>query len=95
MNGFGTSAPEIFAVLPVASGVCTEINNRATGNAIAPTATDLGNFASTSISQTQALTNWPTVASAGISLISVVTGCVNNVNAGSAGDYYYQILVIQ
>jgi len=95
VNGFGTSAPEVLAVLHVASGVCAEINNRAIAQAIEPTSTDLGNFVSTSTSQTQALTNWPTVSNAGISLVSVSTGCVNNANTGSLGDYYYQILAIQ
>lgn len=95
VNGFGTAAPEVFAVLHVASSVCAEINNRSTANATEPTATDMGNFASASTSQTQALTNWPTIGNAGINLTGVATGCVNNANAGSAGDYYYQIMAIQ
>jgi len=94
VNGFGTSSPEVFAVLHVASGVCAEINNRSTGLSNEPTALDIGNFASTSTTQTQALTNWPT-ATQGSALTGVTTGCVNNSNAGSLGDYYYQILAIQ
>lgn len=95
MNGFGTSDPEILAVLPIAPGVCAEVNNRSTGISVEPTATDLGDFTSTSTSQTQALTNWPTLAGQGINLTGITTGCVNNSNSSSSGDFYYQVLAIQ
>ena len=89
INGLGSSASEIFATLRVASGVCAEINNRATGTSSTPTGADLGNFASQVTVSANTVTNWP----AGMAGLS--TGCVNNTNAGSTGTYFYQVMAIQ
>jgi hypothetical protein len=54
--------------LNITSGVCAEINNRANGQAIAPSANDLGNFAVTSatgnIATTTLVGHWPATNSA-------------------------------
>jgi len=95
ISGFGTSSPELFAVLQVSSTVCAEINNRVTGTASAPTGADLGNFdavaATTDTAHT--VTNWATMATP--VLTGVATGCVNNTNTATTGYYYYQILAVQ
>jgi hypothetical protein len=92
VNGFGTSASEVFAVLRVAPGVCSEINNRSTGTSATPAGADLGNFASQETVSANTVTNWP---GSSPNLSGVGTGCVNNTNTGSLGTYYYQILAIQ
>jgi len=92
VNGFGTSAGEVFAVLCVAAGVCSEINNRALGNPLTPAGADLGNFASLVTTTAQTVTNWPASSP---NLAGMSTGCVNNTNAGSSGTYFYQIMAIQ
>ncbi|MDE1901705.1 MAG: hypothetical protein KGI37_08690 [Alphaproteobacteria bacterium] len=96
--GFGTSASEVLAVLRVSEGVCAEINNRSTGYDVAPTTgADLGDFTSKADAGTSAptLTAWPTVASDGVNLVGVATGCVYNTDTASKGYYYYQVLAIQ
>jgi hypothetical protein len=89
INGLGTGAGNVFAVLRVAPGVCSEINNRTTGTSQTPTGADLGNFASQATVTAGTVTNWPS------SLVGLSTGCVNNTNAGSTGTYFYQVMAIQ
>jgi hypothetical protein len=87
------------AVLNVTPGVCSEINNRASGQPIAPTANDLGNFALTPATgnvAAQTSANWP--ASDGptnLNLYGQPVGCVQNSNGGSSGYFFYQVLYLQ
>ena len=88
------------AVLNVAAGVCQEINNRANGQNVAPTALALGNFSlATTIAPT---TNgaWPATANTTmVNLYGKPVGCVNNSTAGGtgvpAGYYFYEVLYVQ
>ena len=96
IKGIGTGASnDIFAVLRVAPGVCAEVNNRAVANNNVPAVADLGNFAAGTITggtSTPTYTNWP---SSGPDLVGVPVGCVANNNAGSVGDYFYEVLAVQ
>jgi len=88
------------AVLNMTSGVCAEINNRANGQAIAPSANDLGNFATTAASgnvATQTNANWPqtNTANTNLNLVGQSVGCVNNSNGGSTGHFFYEVLYVQ
>jgi hypothetical protein len=88
------------AVLNIAQGVCAEINNRANGQAIAPTQNDLGNFAVTTATgniATQTNANWPATntANTNLNLYGRPIGCVGNSNAGSAGYFFYEVLYTQ
>jgi len=82
---------DVMAVLKVAPGVCSEINNRSISNATTPTGADLGNFASGATTVAQTVTLWPSSPP----LVGVSTGCVNNTNGGSTGTYFYQVLAVQ
>ncbi len=97
--GFGTTASEVIAVLPVSRGVCAEVNNRAMGVAAVPPAEDLGTFVSgagglaggadwpvASATWTQGAT---TTATDGPSLTGVATGCVFNTGATGGTDCVY------
>lgn len=92
INGLGTSANEVFAVLRVSNGVCAEINNRVTGTAAVPAAAALGDFTSGATVAAGTVTLWPASAP---NLTGINVGCVNNSNATSLGDYFYQVLAIQ
>ena len=87
------------AVLNITSGVCAQINNRANGQAIAPAAQALGNFATTAATGNVATltnTNWPNTNNAtSLNLYGRPVGCVQNSNAGSSGYYFYEVLYIQ
>lgn len=87
------------AVLNIAKGVCQEINNRANGQAIAPSSNDLGNFAVTAATgnvATQTNANWPATNSAtNLNLYGRPVGCVQNSNGGSTGYYFYEMLYVQ
>lgn len=87
------------AVLNVTQGVCQEINNRANGQAIAPSANNLGNFAVNSATgniATQTNANWPATNSAtNLNLYSRPVGCVQNNNGGSTGYFFYEVLYVQ
>ena len=88
------------AVLNITSGLCAEINNRANGQAIAPSANDMGNFAVTAASgniATQTNANWPqtNTANTNLNLAGSPVGCVNNSNAGSSGYFFYEVLYVQ
>jgi hypothetical protein len=88
------------AVLNVSQGVCAEINLRANGQAIAPSANDLGNFAVTSATgniATNTFANWPATntTNANLNLAGRPVGCVHNSNNGSAGYYFYELLYVQ
>ncbi|MDD3289029.1 MAG: hypothetical protein PHX43_08560 [Alphaproteobacteria bacterium] len=90
MPGLGSrTAPNMIAVLKVASGVCSEINNKANGflaTAVPPSA-DVGDFhATTDIPDSNILNNWPTA------LASKPTGCINNTNGTPGGYYFYQVI---
>jgi len=94
--GLGTGANDVIAALPISEGVCAEVNNRAVGSAVAPTAANLGDFTGGIIAGTA----WPTVAAGGVNLLGVATGCVNNsgvtVGTGVSSNYfYYQVLSVQ
>jgi hypothetical protein len=92
--GLGTGAGDVVAVLNIASGVCSEVNNRTTGTSALPAAADLGNFYSDSagVLGTVAGGSWPTSSP---NLVGVATGCVNNSNTSSIGYFFYQVLAIQ
>jgi hypothetical protein len=87
------------AVLNITSGLCAEINNRANGQAIAPSANNLGNFAvnaATGNVATQTNANWPATNSAtNLNLAGRPVGCVNNSNGGSSGYFFYEVLYVQ
>ncbi|MDR3450539.1 MAG: hypothetical protein P4M15_12495 [Alphaproteobacteria bacterium] len=87
INGLGTSADETFAVIRVSNGVCSEVNNRATGTAAVPTAIELGDFTSGVTTSGQTIDNWP--------YPTRTVGCVNNLDNNSTGTYFYQVLAIQ
>jgi hypothetical protein len=96
IKGIGTQTVvaggnDVLAVIRVAPGVCSEINNRTVGNAATPTGADLGNFAAGTSTVAQTVTNWPTSPALG----GVGVGCVNNTDGGSSGTYFYQILSVQ
>jgi hypothetical protein len=106
ISGLGTYASNNqnmaqLAVLNVTQGVCAEINNRANGTAIAPTAVNLGNFALPASSGNIAspmFTNWPDdpTNSLVVNLYGKSVGCVNNSNTGAgAGYYFYEVLYNQ
>ncbi|MFA4995166.1 MAG: hypothetical protein WC521_07690 [Bdellovibrionales bacterium] len=100
--GFGTTADEVVAVLPVSRGVCAEVNNRAMGVAAVPEALDLGTFISGDTglaggaawpTSTTGGTDWTagatTDATPGPTLVGVSTGCVFNSGAtGGTGCTY-------
>jgi hypothetical protein len=88
------------AVLNVGAGVCAEVNNRANGQAIAPTQNDLGNFAmNSSVGNVAAQmnANWPSTntANTNLNLYGRPIGCVGNSNGGSAGYFFYEVLYTQ
>ena len=93
-GGSGT-AGDIVAFLPVAAGVCAEINNRTTGVSVTPAGpSDLGDFTGGTDGTlgTATFAGWPTSAP---NLTGVSTGCVYNSNATTTGYYFYQVLAIQ
>ena len=87
------------AMLNVAPGVCQEINNRANGQNIVPTAVELGNFAMPASGGSIAsatLAAWPATTSAtNVNLYGKPVGCVHNSDKGSSGYYFYQVLYVQ
>jgi hypothetical protein len=88
------------ALLNVTQGVCAEINNRANGQAIAPSGNDLGNFAIPAASgniATSSNANWPqtNTAFSNLNLTGRMVGCVNDSNGGSTGYFFYEILAVQ
>jgi len=111
INGIGTGTdPNILAVLPVAAGVCEEINNRSVGQQAAPAAKDLGDFTAAAVVDDSTAGTWPTTPP----LTGVQVGCVRNsgvtlgctgANADGTGTgctssptspyFFYQVLAIQ
>lgn len=78
--------PELFAVLSVSQGVCSEINNKANSMAT-PTGSDLGDF--TSNSQNATVTSgWPAVFN------GHTVGCVQNESMNNE-YFFFQVLVVQ
>jgi hypothetical protein len=92
INGLGTSADEVFAVLHVTDGVCGEINNRVTGAVALPAPAELGDFTAGVTTADETVANWPTSAP---NLAGTNTGCVNNSNNNAKGAWYYQVLAVQ
>ena len=92
INGLGTTANEVFAVLRVSPGVCAEVNNRVTGTSALPAPAELGDFTSQATTAEETIANWPASSP---NLTGVGTGCVNNDNNNSKGTYFYQVLSIQ
>ncbi len=91
-DGFGGGAANsIFAVLPVARGVCSEINNRSVGVSAVPPAAALGDFTAETITTGAdwplAGNTWTTHATAtatnGPTLEGVLMGCVYNSDIAS------------
>ncbi len=86
----GTLNSEQLAVMRVASGVCTIINNKTDAVSATPGGVDLGNFSATgSDIPTANMNSWPT------SLQGRPSGCVNNVNTTTTGTYFYQVLTVR
>lgn len=89
------------AVLNVASGVCAQVNFRANGNAAQMNnpGKDVGNFAQTAASGNIASpmnANWPQANTGNqIDLRGRPVGCVYNLNGGSTGYYFYEVLYVQ
>lgn len=108
--GLGTGAGDVVAVLSVApasvagtaNNLCAEINNRTTGNAVAPAAVDLGNFYSDAtpgiisgnggVISSGSASGWPATNP---NLNGVATGCVVNSDTSSPAAFFYQVLAIQ
>ncbi len=93
IQGLGTGAADVVAVLPVTAGVCAQVNGRTVGSAVAPGAEALGDF----VAGTLTGSTWPSTPP----LVGVSTGCVYNsdVTASPSGPttqyFFYQILSIQ
>lgn len=89
------------AVLNIAPGVCAEINNRANGNAAQMNnpGKDVGNFAlpfSSGNIGAPMNANWPAANSGNqLDLRGRPVGCVYNLNGGSTGYYFYEVLYVQ
>ncbi|MDD3370821.1 MAG: hypothetical protein PHE27_03225 [Alphaproteobacteria bacterium] len=110
VTGFGTGHNVVMALLPVAQGVCSEVNNRVMGTAGFPTFNTIGNFADgtgTNLSGTWPEEgNWTDAAGNtvdGPSLQGIATGCVQNEDVtanttdgpATTNYFFYQVLAIQ
>jgi hypothetical protein len=106
VTGFGTGNDVVMAVLPVAEGVCAEVNNRVLGTAGYPSGA-FNDFTTNVVDGTWPVAgNWTSVTTggniSGPSLTGIATGCVENTDITVDADagpttqfFFYQVLAIQ